>query len=66
VGGGREGGVSGVRASALTTTCPASIFLCSSLTTCSYADSEEERWDSWQELIQYVSSRVPWMTQVGK
>lgn len=29
----------------------------------SYADSLETRWDSWQTLIQYVSSRVPWQVR---
>ncbi len=32
----------------------------------SYADSEETRWDSWQSLIDYQSSHVPWQVIVGK
>lgn len=32
----------------------------------SYADSDETRWDSWQSLVEYQSSHVPWQVIVGK
>ncbi len=31
----------------------------------SYADSDEPRWDSWQNLIQPLSATTPYMVQVG-
>ena len=31
----------------------------------SYADSDQPRWDSWQNLIANLSSKLPTMTQVG-
>lgn len=31
----------------------------------SYADSDEPRWDAWQNLIAPLSQHTPYMTQVG-
>jgi len=31
----------------------------------SYADSDEPRWDSWQQLVAPVSSHMPWMVTAG-
>jgi hypothetical protein len=31
----------------------------------SYADSDEPRWDSWQQLVAPVAAHIPYMTSVG-
>jgi hypothetical protein len=31
----------------------------------SYADSDEPRWDSWQQMVAPLASSLPWMTVVG-
>jgi len=31
----------------------------------SYADSEQNRWDSWFEMIKFLSNRVPWLVCPG-
>jgi hypothetical protein len=31
----------------------------------SYADDDEPRWDSWQEMVAPLASGLPWMTVVG-